>query len=105
MRRCSNSRIGAFATAVYSGYGHFDSDEFRGWIGEMGLPKDRERHGAVRKALSALTPPQEAAFKAARNYGGTEYSVAVPMLRGSISISASCWRPARTPICVQRRKV
>ena len=43
---------GAFATAVYSGYGHFDSDEFCGWIGEMGLPKDRERHGAVRKALT-----------------------------------------------------
>ena len=27
---------GAFASLTYSGYGHFDSDEFEGWIGEMG---------------------------------------------------------------------
>ena len=30
---------GAFASLSYNGYGHFDSDEFQGWIGEMGLPK------------------------------------------------------------------
>ena len=30
---------GAFASLVYSGYGHFDSDEFEGWIGEMGQTK------------------------------------------------------------------
>ena len=27
---------GAFASLTYSGYGNFDSDEFQGWIGEMG---------------------------------------------------------------------
>ena len=27
---------GTFATVAYSGYAHFDSDEFTGWIGEMG---------------------------------------------------------------------
>ena len=30
---------GAFASLTYSGYGHFDSDEFQGWIGEMGQKK------------------------------------------------------------------
>jgi phthalate 4,5-cis-dihydrodiol dehydrogenase len=64
---------GAFATAVYSGYGHFDSDEFCGWIGEMGAPKDRGSYGAARRALEAKTPAQEAALKAARNYGGADY--------------------------------
>ena len=32
---------GAFATVTYSGFAHFDSDEFCDWTGEMGLPKDR----------------------------------------------------------------
>lgn len=68
---------GAFATAVYSGYGHFDSDEFCGWIGEMGLPRERDRYGAARRALGDLTAAQEAVLKAARNYGGTEYNAAV----------------------------
>ncbi len=67
---------GAFASAVYSGYGHFDSDEFCGWIGEMGLPKDRRRYGAARKTLDDLTAAQEAALKAARNYGGADYKPA-----------------------------
>jgi phthalate 4,5-cis-dihydrodiol dehydrogenase len=64
---------GAFATAVYSGYGHFDSDEFEGWIGEMGVAKDRSGYGAGRKALASTTATQEAALKAARNYGGADY--------------------------------
>jgi phthalate 4,5-cis-dihydrodiol dehydrogenase len=65
---------GAFATAVYSGYAHFDSDEFCGWIGEMGLPKDRGGYGAGRRALQDATAAREAALKAARNYGGGEYT-------------------------------
>ncbi len=66
---------GAFASCTYSGYAHFDSDEFQGWIGEMGLPKDRTRYGAGRKALqSAANAGEEAAMKAARNYGGSSYS-------------------------------
>ena len=67
---------GAFATAVYSGYGHFDSDEFEGWIGEMGVAKDRSGYGAGRKALASITATQEAALKAARNYGGADYKPA-----------------------------
>ncbi len=64
---------GAFATAVYNGYEHFDSDEFCGWIGEMGLPKDATRYGSARKALVGIDPAREAALKAARNYGGAQY--------------------------------
>src|ERR1700738_2155734 len=30
---------GAFASLTYGGYGHFDADEWQGWIGEMGQPK------------------------------------------------------------------
>src|SRR3989442_7053007 len=42
---------GAFATAVYSGYAHFDSDEFVGWIGEIGLKKGPGQYGSARKIL------------------------------------------------------
>jgi phthalate 4,5-cis-dihydrodiol dehydrogenase len=69
---------GAFASATYSGYAHFDSDEFVGWIGEMGLPKDRSRYGAARKALQDADAAQEAALKAARNYGGASYLASAP---------------------------
>ena len=65
---------GHAATLVYSGYAHFDSDEFSGWIGEMGHPKDPGRYGAIRRALAA--PGAEASQKAARNYGGRDYLAA-----------------------------
>ena len=55
---------GVFATAVYSGYAHFDSDELCGWIGEMG-----QRKTAFTKQLH----PDEAETKRARNYGGREF--------------------------------
>ncbi len=62
---------GAFASLTYSGYGHFDSDEFVGGIGETGFPKDATRYGAARRALAELAAGDaEAAAKAARNYGG-----------------------------------
>lgn len=64
---------GAVASVVYSGYAHFDSDELNGWIGEMGLRKDRSRYGAARKAL-ATSAGQEPALKAARNFGGKDYA-------------------------------
>jgi phthalate 4,5-cis-dihydrodiol dehydrogenase len=64
-----------FASCTYSGYAHFDSDAFLGFIGEMGLPKDRSRYGATRKALQAASgADEEAALKAARNYGGSGYA-------------------------------
>ena len=61
---------GAFASLVYSGYGHFDSDEFEGWIGEMGQTKTPYPAQARRRFK---TPDDETAFKNARNYGGAEF--------------------------------
>lgn len=61
---------GAFASLTYGGYGHFDSDEFSGWIGEMGQRKAPAR-GAARRFANA---EQEIAFKNARNYGGAAYT-------------------------------
>jgi phthalate 4,5-cis-dihydrodiol dehydrogenase len=65
-----------FASVTYSGYAHFDSDELTNWIGEMGIPKDKARYGVARKALAAAKPEQEAALKAARNFGGKDYVAA-----------------------------
>jgi phthalate 4,5-cis-dihydrodiol dehydrogenase len=70
---------GAFASGVYSGYGHFDSDELTEWIGELGNKKDQSRYGAARKALRAVADPNaEATLKNARTYGGPAYSPAAP---------------------------
>lgn len=60
---------GAFASLIYNGYGHFDSDEFQNWIGEMGRIKE-----PYAKARAALPPgDEEAALKSARNYGGAAF--------------------------------
>ena len=65
---------GAFASATYSGYGHFDSDVLLGNIGEMGQAKRPQDYGAARKRLrSAVNAQDETRLKAARNYGGTLY--------------------------------
>jgi phthalate 4,5-cis-dihydrodiol dehydrogenase len=66
---------GASASLTYSGYGHFDSDELTGWIGENGAPKDAARYGAARRALAGVADgAAELAAKSARNYGGTAYA-------------------------------
>ncbi len=66
---------GAFASATYSGYGHFDSDELMDNISELGLCKSNADYGASRKRLlSAASSDSEAALKAARNYGGGLYA-------------------------------
>ncbi|HET8597925.1 MAG TPA: Gfo/Idh/MocA family oxidoreductase [Castellaniella sp.] len=66
---------GAYACASYSGYGHFDTDEWMGWIGEMGTPKDPGAYGEARRRLHAIrSPAEEARLKAARTYGGPDYT-------------------------------
>ena len=66
---------GAFASATYSGYGHYDSDELMDNIGEMGQTKNAGDYGAARKRLwGAASSEQETALKAARNYGGALYT-------------------------------
>ncbi len=61
---------GAFATLTYSGYGNFDSDELQGWIGELG---QRKRANDKRERPRFASAAEEAAAKAARNYGGANY--------------------------------
>jgi phthalate 4,5-cis-dihydrodiol dehydrogenase len=59
---------GAFASITYSGYAHFDSDEFCGWIGEGGQRKDPAAYWAPRIGGNEL------AIKRERNYGGPRYA-------------------------------
>src|SRR5207253_10840594 len=65
---------GTFASLVYSGYAHFDADEFCGGISELGTAKNASAYGAARRNLERATNAvEEAALKQARNYGGAEY--------------------------------
>jgi phthalate 4,5-cis-dihydrodiol dehydrogenase len=68
---------GAFASLTYSGYGHFDSDEFEGWIGEMGQAKAARARRDRRRFADAA---EEAAFKAARIYGGADWKPPPPQV-------------------------
>jgi phthalate 4,5-cis-dihydrodiol dehydrogenase len=61
---------GAFASLTYNGYGHFDSDEFQGWIGEMG---QRKTPYAGRPRPRFGSAVDETEFKNAHNYGGRDY--------------------------------
>jgi phthalate 4,5-cis-dihydrodiol dehydrogenase len=65
---------GAFASLTYSGYAHFDADEFCAGIGELGTAKNASSYGSARRNLERATnAAQEAALKHARNYGGVDY--------------------------------
>ena len=66
---------GAFCSASYSGYGHYDSDLLMDNIGEMGQPKNPDEYGAARRRLMQVQDAgKEAILKAARNYGGSLYA-------------------------------
>ncbi|MES2398553.1 MAG: Gfo/Idh/MocA family oxidoreductase [Pseudomonadota bacterium] len=74
---------GAFATAIYSGYGHYDSDELLGNIGEMGQTKSPQDYGSARRRLQTATDAaEETRLKAARNYGGSLYA-GQPLMAGN----------------------
>ncbi|MFM0323455.1 Gfo/Idh/MocA family protein [Caballeronia glebae] len=75
---------GAFATLSYNGYAHFDSDEWTGWIGEMGQTRSADEYGAARRRLSHVASgEEEARLKAAGTYGGNAYTPAskAPVVR------------------------
>lgn len=73
---------GAFASLVYSGYGHFDADELCGWVSEIGQPKDENAYGAARRALAKVRGAEaETAAKNARNYGGSGYAAGTGQAR------------------------
>ena len=61
---------GAFASLTYSGYGHFDSDEWQNWVGEMGQTKAPYAGPARPRFANAQ---EETVFKNSRNYGGADY--------------------------------
>ncbi len=74
---------GAFASLTYSGYGHFDSDQWMDSIGELGQAKDASLHGAARQRLmSTHNASEEANLKAARNYGAAQWSGSKALPRG-----------------------
>ncbi len=59
---------GAFASLLYSGYGHFDSAAFCDDIGELGTPNASAQYGNARRELArAAAAGNEAGAKAARN--------------------------------------
>lgn len=61
---------GAFAALTYSGYGHFDTDEFNSWIGELGQKRDPNVYGAARALLGqAKNQQDETRLKDRRAYG------------------------------------
>ena len=66
---------GAFANMTYSGYGHFDSDEWMDGLGELGIPTSDNAYGRARNRINAMAAgaANEASAKAARNYGGPDY--------------------------------
>ncbi|MES2977818.1 MAG: Gfo/Idh/MocA family oxidoreductase [Pseudomonadota bacterium] len=69
---------GAFCSATYSGYGHYDSDVLMDNVSESGLPKSAADYGSARRKLYSqqVSAEAEAAMKAARNYGGANYTPA-----------------------------
>jgi phthalate 4,5-cis-dihydrodiol dehydrogenase len=83
---------GTFASLVYSGYAHFDSDELVGWIGEMGHRKDPSRYGAARAGLRRdLSPSEEAALKNQRAYGMMTPESKAPVAHNQFGVViASC---------------
>lgn len=70
---------GGTASLTYSGYAHYDSDSLQDWIGELGAPKDQANYGKARRALAALTSPDdEPKLKSGRTYGATEAAPPAP---------------------------
>jgi len=65
---------GAYASLSYNGYGHFNSDEWTGWIGEMGDQASPDARGNARRRLATLASSNdESKLKAASTYGGSAY--------------------------------
>lgn len=84
---------GAFASLTYSGYGHFDSDEWTGWTGEMGNAKDPGAYGAARRRLRQVaSADEEARLKNESTYGGPTYRPP--------ALAANAWHQHFGPILV-----
>ncbi len=65
-----NFEGGAFASMTYSGFAHFDSNEYCGWTGELGHPVDPKNYGAARRALTRVESAEaETKLKSGRTFG------------------------------------
>ena len=61
---------GAFASMTYSGFAHFDSNEYCGWTGELGHAVDPKSYGGARRALMDVEDAgAEARLKSGRTFG------------------------------------
>jgi phthalate 4,5-cis-dihydrodiol dehydrogenase len=68
---------GVFASLTYSGFAHFESDEWMDWTGELGSAKDPAAYGSARRALERVrVPEEEIRLKTARTYGTGDMPVA-----------------------------
>jgi phthalate 4,5-cis-dihydrodiol dehydrogenase len=91
---------GTFASLTYSGYGHFDSDEFVGWIGEFGQRKNPAHYGSARALLGDRgSPADEVALKESRAYGGGSSGDAPPVAHNHFGVVVvSCDRADLRPM-------
>jgi phthalate 4,5-cis-dihydrodiol dehydrogenase len=66
-------KSGVSASLTYSGYAHFDTDEFLDWTGEMGQRRNPDEYGIARRALrNAADPEREGMLKNDRAYGSSK---------------------------------
>ena len=93
---------GAFATLTYNGYGHFDSDEFQGWIGELGQRKEPSK---ARLPRSYASPADEAAAKNAGSFGGATYQPAVMPSQNPDETRDEQWNNFLSPVPAGTRQV
>ncbi|WP_246704596.1 Gfo/Idh/MocA family oxidoreductase [Rhizobium sp. P32RR-XVIII] len=69
----------SMACITYSGYAHFDSDEWMDNIGELGTRKDPTNYGNARRALEKIADAdEEVRLKTARTYGVSDHKNAEP---------------------------
>lgn len=63
---------GVIASLTYSGYAHFDSDEWMNYVSEMGHDKLTNSYGKARKMLQSVNSSQtESALKQNRTFGSS----------------------------------
>jgi phthalate 4,5-cis-dihydrodiol dehydrogenase len=92
---------GTFASITYSGYAHFDSDEWCEWSGELGMPKDPAQYGEGRRRLKSIGSAEaEARLKNEATYGGPSYAPLRIGLRAQriTSTLVRLWSPANGPM-------
>lgn len=77
---------GAFCSATYSGYGHYDSDVLMDYVGEIGLKRSPDDYGTARRGLRlATSEQQEANLKSEGNYGGRLWTPPDPAAAAGIA--------------------